>query len=97
MARVFDARSGELLATLSGAHRRLLSSVEFSVDGTKIVTAAHDNRAALWDAKTGALMAALDGHEKAVEMAEFSPDGRAILTASLDGTARIWTVPDVPK
>jgi WD40 repeat protein len=71
----------------------LISSVEFNRDGSRIVTAAHDSRAALWDANTGALISALEGHEKAVEMAEFSPDGKSILTSSLDGTARLWTVP----
>jgi WD40 repeat protein len=87
---VFDAATGQVLAEMSGAHRRLISSVEFDHDGTKVVTAAHDNRAALWDAQTGKLIATLEGHEKSVEMAEFSPDGRFILTASLDGTAKVW-------
>jgi WD40 repeat protein len=49
-----------------------------------------DQRARIWDAKTGTLVSELVGHERAVLSVAFSPDGRFVVTASADGTARIW-------
>ena len=49
-----------------------------------------DRTARIWDAATGAEIAALRGHEDRVRSAAFSPDGARIVTASQDRTARIW-------
>jgi WD40 repeat protein len=63
-----------------------------SRDGSRIVTAARDNTARIWDAVTGKEIAVLRGHDKGVRSAAFSPDGFRIVTASDDNTARIWDV-----
>lgn len=42
------------------------------------------------DARTGAELAVLRGHEGGVEAVTFSPDGATVATASVDGTARVW-------
>jgi hypothetical protein len=88
-ARVWDAKTGVTLATLSG-HADMLESAMFSPDGTRIVTASRDKTARVWDAKTGAALATLSGHTNVVRSAAFSPDGARIVTASWDDTARLW-------
>ena len=88
-ARLWDAKTGAALATLSG-HTDTVWSAAFSPDGTRIVTASDDNTARLWDAKTGAALATLSGHTDTVNSAAFSPDGSRIVTASDDKTARLW-------
>ena len=56
-----------------------------------------DHTARIWDAATGAEIAALRGHEGRVQSAAFSPDGARIVTAS--GTARpvSGTPPPAPR
>jgi WD40 repeat protein len=62
----------------------------FSPDGSHIVSASEDNTLKLWDAKTGAELATLTGHTKAVWACAFSPDGRRIVSGSLDMTLKLW-------
>jgi WD40 repeat protein len=87
-ARVWDARTGQVVATL--AHRALITSAMFSPDGKRIVTASADQTARVWDARTGQVVARL-GHTDSVSSAAFSPDGMRIVTASDDQTARVWS------
>jgi WD40 repeat protein len=90
-ARIWDAATGKLLATLEG-HGDGLRSAAFSPDGQRVVTGSADHTARLWDATTGKLLATIEGHTDVVHVTAFSPDGRHLLTASPDGTARIWDV-----
>ncbi len=88
-ARVWDAATGAVLATLSG-HGDWVNSAAFSPDGSRVVTASFDNTARVWDAATGAVLATLSGHRDRVVSAVFSRDGTHIVTASADDTARVW-------
>jgi WD40 repeat protein len=88
-ARIWDAKTGQELAKLSG-HEFSVRAAQFSPDGQRIVTASWDKTARIWDAKTGQELAKLSGHESMVNAAQFSPDGQRIVTASGDNTARIW-------
>jgi WD40 repeat protein len=56
----------------------------FSPDGKRIATSR------LWDAETGALQTALEGHTGYVMCCAFSPDGMRVMTGSHDTTARLW-------
>jgi WD40 repeat protein len=44
----------------------------------------------VWDARTGAQLAVLAGHDSYLFFAAYSPDGTRIATASRDKTARVW-------
>ncbi|SPE60222.1 putative Histone acetyltransferase [Verrucomicrobia bacterium] len=70
-------------------HTNGVNSAQFSLDGTRIVTASGD-LAQVWDAQSGAALTQPLKHNGAVSSARFSPDGQRIVTASLDGTARVW-------
>ncbi|MEJ2208465.1 MAG: BTAD domain-containing putative transcriptional regulator [Anaerolineae bacterium] len=88
--RVWDAATGKRLLLLAG-HGAPVAHVEFSRDGTLLVTAGgRDQTARVWDAATGQQVTILTGHSGAVLHATFSPDGTRIATASEDATARIW-------
>jgi hypothetical protein len=89
-----------LAATISEANWRFalrgrdedVHSAAFNPDGTRNVTASHDNTARIWDTATAKPIAVLRGHVGWVWSAAFSPDGSRIVTASWDKTARIWDV-----
>jgi len=97
-ARVWDAVTGQALATLAGHAFTVgsaympftLWSAQFSPDGMRIVAASHDKSPRVWDAVTGKMLATLAGHDQWVYNAQFSPDGTRIVTASEDKTARVW-------
>jgi WD40 repeat protein len=77
-------------ATLRG-HKDSLSTVRFSPDGQKMVTASRDGTAMVWGSD-GRRLAVLSGHTGPVTSAAFSPDGAMIVTSGQDGTARLWQV-----
>ena len=64
------------------------SSVDFSPDGRRILTAG-DDTARIWDAATGHELLALKGRTAQLDGAIFSPDGQRILTGSSDNILRI--------
>ena len=88
-ARLWEAATGRLLATLEG-HRDTVRHAAFSPDGARVVTASGDRTARLWEVATGRRLATLEGHKGYVSSAALSPDGARILTASYDKTARLW-------
>jgi WD40 repeat protein len=77
---------------------KIITSVEFSPDGSRVLTSSGElnvllpeGRARLWDAATGEEIYTYD-HGGMVLSAAYSPDGTQILTSSwLDNKARLWS------
>ncbi len=97
-AKLWDIATGQEVFSLDGHIDKNKSvnvideiqTVEFSSDGTRVVTACHDGTAKIWDTATGAELLTLRGHGSWVWHAVFSPDGRRVATGSRDATAKIW-------
>jgi WD40 repeat protein len=83
-----DSASGNSVLDLQGLKGHV-SSVEFSPDGTLIVTSS-DDTVKVWDAAKGELLTSLEGHSGDISSAKFSKDGKSLVTASGDHTAKIW-------
>ncbi len=79
----------EPIAVLRGFEGNL-TSVEYSPDGSRIVTANKNGVVRVWETAGKNEFGILRGHANLVNSAEFSPDEKYIVTASDDGTARIW-------
>jgi WD40 repeat protein len=62
----------------------------FDRQGLRVVTAAADGTARVWDAHTGRPLTEPVSHRGKISTASFSPDGAHVLTGSVDGTARLW-------
>jgi len=78
----------QLVANLRG-HSGTVSSIAFSSDGSKIVTASEDGTARVWSSATGEQLASFAGGGS-VRRATFSIDGRRVLTCSDDRKERVW-------
>ncbi|MCB2141450.1 WD40 repeat domain-containing protein [bacterium] len=65
-------------------------SVDFSPDGSKLLTCGHDINAKLWDSETGAEIRSFIGHSTYISSIAYSPDGTKVLTGCTDGIAKIW-------
>jgi hypothetical protein len=62
---------------------------DFSKDGERVVIASSDKTAMVWDARTGAHLASLEGHTARLIKATFSGDGARVLTTSADHAAKL--------
>jgi WD40 repeat protein len=66
--------------------------VEFTLDGTHLVTVEEEGTAVqLWSMKSGQRTATLE-HEDLVRWFGFSPDRRSMATASNDGSVATWDI-----
>ncbi len=96
-AQVFDAATGQPLDIVLRHSKEVFSAV-FSPSGDLILTAEHDERAVIWDARSGRQVRVLggrpDGHRKSVNWASFNPAGDRVVTVSDDESARIWNAAD---
>src|SRR4051812_20275607 len=68
-------------------------AVDFSPDGTLLVTGDGHGHVKLWEVHSGACRTRLQGHALAVCAVVFSPDGQTLASGSVDGALRLWSVP----
>jgi WD40 repeat protein len=69
----------------------MVTSVAFSPDSMRIVSASNDRTIRVWDAQTGQLtVEPLKWHTRGVTSVAFSPDGMRIVSGSYDDTIRVW-------
>jgi WD40 repeat protein/serine/threonine protein kinase/DNA-binding winged helix-turn-helix (wHTH) protein len=89
-ARIWDVRSGRLLARLAG-HTGAAYDAAFAPDDSIVATASADGTVRLWDPRTGRQDVVLR-HDGVVWDVDFSPDGSKLASASPLGIVRIWAL-----
>src|SRR5262249_41120624 len=92
-ARVWDAGTGKLLATLD--HRSWVSHAAFSTDGGRVLTVCFDRTVRVWDTAGKPLTPRLQ-HGSLIWHADFAADGRQAVVACLDGLVRTWELTGAP-
>lgn len=90
-ARVFDAATGALAATLRD-HGAEVWGVAFSPDGSTLATGGADGAVRLHATDGWRHVAVLRGHARAVASLVWLPDG-VLVSAAADGTVRRWSAP----
>ena len=73
-------------------HPDVVGSVDYSPDGSLLLTGNDDGIARVWDLESGQVIYSLYGHTDWINDAEFSPDGKLIATAGEDKIINIWSV-----
>ncbi|EUC40168.1 hypothetical protein COCMIDRAFT_41455 [Bipolaris oryzae ATCC 44560] len=73
-------------------HNNRVSSVSFSHDSTRLVSASYDRAIKVWDTSDGLCVQSYEGHRKSVTLVAFSHDSTQLVSASLDKTIKIWDV-----
>lgn len=90
--RLWDVRQSQCLRIMA-AHSDPLTSVNFSRDGTVIVSGSHDGLIRLWDTGTGQCLKTLVGEAKApVVNARFTPNDKYLVATASDGSGTMWEV-----
>lgn len=95
-AKIWDAITGELLCDLPPAPTIYCgNSIEFSKDGTFIISANQNHNAVIWrwdsESNKAVFFSILEGHDEKISYASFSNDGRLAITASPNKII-IWDV-----
>ncbi|MGH8047261.1 MAG: WD40 repeat domain-containing protein, partial [Chthoniobacterales bacterium] len=86
---VWNARTGKP-AFPPFAKRANVFAIAFNPENSTFAVARGDDRAEIYDAKTGASKNIVLRHEGRVFALKYNPAGTRIVTACADGTARIW-------
>jgi WD40 repeat protein len=86
MVRALD--NSFLLRALRG-HEGWITSVGYSPDGQRVVSASEDGTARVWDLASGTSVV-VDPEAGPLASAVLSPDGATLATAGEDGVIRLW-------
>lgn len=72
-------------------HSRMLLSVSFSPDDSKVATAGWDAIVKVWSVASGSLIQEFPGHTSYIECVEFSPtDNNVLASGATDGMVGLW-------
>ncbi|MFW9788730.1 MAG: WD40 repeat domain-containing protein [Candidatus Thorarchaeota archaeon] len=91
VVKLWDIKSGELLATLTG-HEYPILSLAFSPDGDKLVSGSGDTTLMIWDIDNNAREPVhhLKGHGFYVVTCDWDPNGNRIVSGSVDANICEW-------
>jgi serine/threonine protein kinase len=82
---------GEEIFELEG-HSDVVSSVDISSDGTKIISGSYDKTIRVWSSKTYEGLGILEGHKGWVRSVAVSPDGHSMASGGDDGRVIFWDI-----
>ncbi len=88
-ARVWDVKSGRLLAVLP--HRRPITALSFTSNGKNVLTADAGDAIRVWARPTESESSAVRLNSGAVRALAVSPDGNLVATRGDDRQVRLWS------
>ncbi|KAI9654611.1 MAG: hypothetical protein M1829_000897 [Trizodia sp. TS-e1964] len=86
-----EANWDDCIHTFYG-HSSEISSIAFSVDGTRLVSGSNDQNIKIWDTNTSTCLKTFKGHSDKVTSVAFSHDGSKMVSGSSDNTVKLWDV-----
>jgi WD40 repeat protein/Flp pilus assembly protein TadD len=89
VVKVWDSSGGKELLALRG-HTSTVIALDFSADGSRIVTGSIDNMVKVWDTADGKELLNLDGHAEGVIHVAFTADGKRVVSRDAGGVEITW-------
>jgi WD40 repeat protein len=89
--KIWDAKTGRLVATLKG-HTDLVLCLAWTKDGKTLVSGSWDSSIRIWNTTNWKQTAVLEEHTSWVFAIAISPNDHILASASLDNTARLWNL-----
>ncbi|MBL9176074.1 MAG: DUF1553 domain-containing protein [Verrucomicrobiales bacterium] len=74
------------------AHRDTVYDLEFSRDGSRLLTAGGDQLVKVWDTTTRAELAVLEGHTAQVLAAAFNTNATQVVSGGADRQLKVWDI-----
>ena len=87
--RFWDVATGESLGTVLASRDEMLS-LDFSPDGSRLVSVSVDGAVRIWDVRHRIPLMLLRGAPAGVRRAIFDVDGRSVIGGLEDGRLVIW-------
>lgn len=87
---LYDMNKGKMFGALEGQTTSEVWTIQFSPDGSNVVSGALDRAVRIWDVRARECRWALRGHDEWVNGVAVSPDGMMIVSGSGDKTVRVW-------
>jgi WD40 repeat protein len=89
--RLLNTTNGHLTASWR-AHADTVFDLEFSRDGTRLLTAGGDRLVKVWDVATRKETAALEGHTAQVLAAAFNTNATQVVSGGADKQLKVWDI-----
>lgn len=90
---LWNVENGELIHRVEEDRYGVVNSLDFSPDGSLLVSGSSDSVVRIWDAGSASLLKELPGHTSQIYGVCFSPNGENIASGANEGTIRIWGLP----
>lgn len=88
--KIYNIPSGTLSNDIN-AHPSWVTTVAYSLDGTKIVTGGNDDKVKIWSS-TGTLLFTCTGHTGDITNVKITPDNNFVVSSSKDDKIKIWNI-----
>jgi WD40 repeat protein len=97
--RLWNARTGETIRTLSG-HRYAVHAIAISPNGETLASGSSDLTVKLWNLNTGELQRTLSlglqPGQDTIQTVAFSPDGQSLVSILHDSSMQLWNINGQP-
>ncbi|CAE6420256.1 unnamed protein product [Rhizoctonia solani] len=91
--QLWDVQKRTAVSRSFKGHTSNVVSIQFSPDGSRLVSGPYDRTVRVWDVERGATFVdPLKGHAHWVRSIALSPDGSRVVSCSDDRTLRLWDV-----
>lgn len=87
--RVWDVETGEMQSLMRGV-TDVIVGIDFSADGSQVITGSKDGTVRLWDAETGIIEEVMLGHDLPIGDIAYASEVGRIVSGSDDGHASLF-------
>ena len=87
--KLYEADAAAEFRNIVG-HTKLVTDINFSLDGRSMITASDDGTVKEWDLLSGMLIRKYKGHQSGVYAVVYHPNGKYVVSGSNDRTVIIW-------